>query len=167
MPDITLTQLLDIAGDHARRILVEEQQDELLPTFDLRDAEGHGYLVMTQFVGKTRDEVIDCKDAIADQVRELIAKHKAVKYVFLSEAWMILRKVYREGISTPPADSADRIEVVIATATDGVDYQLRRWLIKRDGGKCVDLALDPALEGERQRPSGRFDNLLNAKGAST
>ena len=73
---------------------------------------------------------------------------------------MIVRHKWTEGVSTAPADSADRIEVVMATAQDRADYRLRRWRIERDRrGKVVDLVLD-VIEGDTPTPSGRFDGLL-------
>ena len=49
----TLDQLLDVAGDHARAVIIGLQQ-EMQPLFDLRDAEGRGYLVSGEFTGDTR-----------------------------------------------------------------------------------------------------------------
>ena len=159
----TLDEMLDTAGAHARNVLVEKQLQTMLPIFHLSDAEGTGYIVGADFTGDTPEEVIDCKDVIAEMVRALCVKHKIVQYLFMSEAWMIVRQNnWKEGISTPPSEAADRIEVVIATAQDGNGgYRARRWLLKRNKrGKAIDLVLDPAIEGETPKPSGRFDGLL-------
>ena len=138
----SLDELLAAAELHARTILIE-RQEPLIPLFHLSDAEGDGYIVSGDFRGETPDEVIQSKDAVAAFVREVIAEHKIVNYSFLSEAWMIVRQKWTEGVSTPPSESADRIEVVIATAQSRTDYRLRRWRIERDRrGKVVDLALD-------------------------
>ena len=66
---------------------------------------------------------------------------------------------WQEGMSPPPSEADDRVEVVIVVATDGDNYKSRRWRIKRDGKKAVDLVLD-SIEGEQGRPWGRFDSLL-------
>ena len=161
MTALSLSEMLDVAGAHARTILIDKQLGSMTPLFDLRDAEGNAHIVGGEFTGDTYEEEIACKDAFAALVRKLIIQHKIVQYSFMTEAWMIVRTKYTEGISTPPAESADRIEVVIATAQSGEDYQMRRWLLKRDkSGKAVDLVPDPMMEGETPTPSGRFDNLL-------
>ena len=160
----SLSEMLDVAGAHARTVLIDKQTESMLPIFDLRDAEGNGYIVAGEFTGDTRDEEVACKDAFAALVRKLIIQHKIIQYSFMTEAWMIVRTKYTEGISTPPVDCADRIEVVIATAQSGTEYQMRRWLLQRDAsGKAVDLVPDPPLEGETPTPSGRFDNLLDGQ----
>lgn len=156
---ITLQRMLDVAGNHARTILVEKQQESLLPLFDLRDVDGQGYIVGGEFRGDTPAEVIAAKDAVAAFVRRLCGEHKIVQYSFLSEAWMIKRKEWIEGVTPPPSEADDRVEVVIATATDGKDYICQRWLIKRQDGKVIDLVPDGLTD--KIQPSGRFDKLLD------
>lgn len=156
----SLDVLLDAAELHARTILIE-RQEPLMLMFHLSDAEGSAYIVSGEFTGETPDEVIESKDAVAAFVREVIAEHKIVNYSFMSEAWMIVRQQWTEGVSTAPSDSADRIEVVIATAQDRADYRFRRWRIERDRrGKVVDLVLDVTEGGLLGKQSGRFDGLL-------
>jgi len=153
---ISLTELLDLAEKHARTVLIE-RQDDLMPLFDLRDGEGRSMIFGGPFVGGSQEEVATFKDAIAELIRQKIIEHKIVAYSFMSEAWMIVRPA-----ASPeelPSECDDRVEVVIAMATDGVDYQHRRWLIERKGKRCVDLKLDSA--GEMVEPTGRFDKLLN------
>ena len=95
--------MLDVAEQHAMRVIVKNQM-ELIPLFDLRDAEGQAYIVAGEFTGDTRDEVVTSKDAVAAFVRKLIGEHKIVQYSFLSEAWMIVRPgTWEEGMSPPPA----------------------------------------------------------------
>ena len=151
--------MLDFAGQHARTVLVG-LQEQMIPIFHLFDAEGQSYVAAAEFSGDTYDEIIRCKDAVAQSVRRLIVEHKIVQYSFMSEAWMVVRSAeWEEGMSPPPSEADDRIEVVIVTATDGKAYKSRRWRIKRDGEKCVDLALD-STPAEEARPWGRFDSLL-------
>jgi hypothetical protein len=152
-----LTDLLDTAEKYVRHVIVENQE-ELLPVFELRNASGDSFVVGAPFVGDSPEEVADCKDMVAGVIRHLIIEHKIVAYSFMSEAWMIVRHKWTPGVSTAPADSADRVEVVMAIATDGAEYLHRRWLIKRKGKRCVDLTLDST--GETIEPSGRFDRLL-------
>ena len=157
----SLSEMLDIAGKHATMVIIGAQS-QMIPLFDLRDARGDSYLVAEQFVGATPADVVDRKDAVADFVREMIVRHKIIQYSFMSEAWMIKRKDWKGGVSAPPSEADDRIECVIAIATDGKDYLSRRWLIKREGETCVDLVLDS--DGDTtQRPWGRFDNLLGGE----
>ncbi len=155
---ISLTDMLDLAEKHARTVLIE-RQDDLMPLFDLRDGDGHSYIFGGPFVGQDADEVAAFKDMIAETIRQQIIEHKIVAYLFMSEAWMVVRRNIPGKKLPLPSKCDDRVEIVMAMATDGVDYQHRRWLIKREGEKCVDLKLDS--EGETVTPSGRFDKLLN------
>ena len=149
----TLAQLLDVAEDHARRVRIEHQQ-QIIPLFDLRDADGDSCLVAGEFTGDNQDEVDRCKDAFAAFVRGKIAEHAIVAYSFMSEAWMIVRQEYTPGVSVRPAAADDRVEVVIATAQDGEAYLLRRWLMKRDKrGRVIDLVRDSTV-GEEARAIG-------------
>ena len=163
MPLPTLAQMLDVAEDHARTVLVKNQLGSMIPVFDLRDAKGDARIVAGEFTGETPAEVVDTKDAIAKFVRTLIQEHDIVQYSFLSEAWMIVRKApadYIAGVSVPPSEADDRVEVVICTAQSRTDFAMRRWRIKRDKKGCVvDLVLD-SNAGEKAKPSGRFDSLL-------
>jgi hypothetical protein len=160
MTGTALTRLLDVAEKHARLICIEHQQ-ELLPIFHLCGADGQSYIVAAPFEGDTRDEVTENKDAVAAFVRAMIAEKGIVSYAFISEAWMIVRQKWDARVSTPPSESADRVEVVIATAQDrDGHYEMRRWLIKRDGKKCVDLIVD-VTEEEIAGPVGRFDGLFD------
>jgi hypothetical protein len=154
-----LTNLLDAAEAHARGILIGTAE-ALIPVFMLQDGEDQGYLVATPFVGENANEVAHVKDAVAYAVRRMIKAKKIVRYSFLSEAWMTVRPPgWNEAMGPPPSESDDRREVVIAMATDGGDYKLRRWLIKRNGEQCVDLILDS--KGDEVGPGGgRFDHLL-------
>ena len=149
-----LDRLLRVAEFHARMVLVTHQQDALTPLFHLVCPGTHDLIVATPFHGD------ESKDAVAQDIRKLIREHQATAYMFVSEAWMIVRsKDYVLG-KERPATAKDRVEVVIAVATDGVDHKLARWRIKRDKkGRCVDLVLDSEGEDIGDR-SGRFDNLF-------
>lgn len=155
-----LVKLLNMAERYAKSILVGSNAD-LTPIFDLRDADDESYVVETPFSGKDFEEVERCKNHAADAVRDLIHKHGIVRYGFLSEGWMIVRQKYIPGLSQQPSEADDRIEVVIAIATDGVNTKQRRWRIKRDGAKCISLALDHTSD-ERATFGGRFGSLLIA-----
>jgi hypothetical protein len=148
-----LTALLDAAETHAQHVLVDSGQDELLPLFHLCGPDGD-ILVATPFCGD------ESKDFAAHGVRQLIRQHRITRYSFLSEAWMIKRKSYLPGLGPRPSEADDRVEVVIATATDGVAHRYRRWRIKRDGTKCVALVRDDAADEVPAKTHGRFDNLF-------
>ena len=148
-----LDRLLDVAETHARNTLVMFGMDELLPLFHLSCPGTHDHIIQVRFSGDAS------KDEAAQMIREKIRETGATAYMFLSEAWMVVRKEYTAQ-SVRPADADDRVEVVLALATDGVDYRTRRWRIKRDRrGRCVDLKLD-STGGETRAGGGRFDNLF-------
>jgi hypothetical protein len=147
-----LDRLLRVAEHHARTVLVTAQLGELTPLFHLVCPGTHDLIVQAPFHGD------DSKEAAAQEIRELIREHSVTAYMFVSEAWMIVRSA-EAGVSERAAQAKDRVEVVIAIATDGVDHKLRRWRIKRDKkGRCVDLALDS--EAGESPGYGRFDNLF-------
>ena len=109
----SLDQLLDVAGQHARAVVIGLQQ-QMMPLFHLFDAEGQGYLVAGEFTGGTNDEITQSKDAVAAFVRSLIVEHKIVRYSFLSEVWMIVRpREWEEGMSPGPTEADDRVEAVL------------------------------------------------------
>jgi hypothetical protein len=162
LTDESLGKLLDVAETHARAVLVGSEQ-QLPPIFDLEGADGQRYIVATPFSGEDADDVIGNKDMVARMVRELIREKGVVRYSFLSEAWMIVRpSSWQDGMGAPPSEADDRVEVVVALATDGVDYRARRWRIKRDGAQCIDLVFDSQDE-EVSSGGGRFDNLLSPR----
>jgi len=154
-----LTLLLDAAENQARSVLIGTAE-ELIPVFLLQDAEGQDYLVATPFVGENADELAHVKDAVAYAVRRFIKTKKIVRYSFLSEGWLIVRPPGTEyDAGPPPSEAEDRVEVVLAIATDGVDYQARRWRIKRAGKRCAALVLD-SMDDQKGPGGGRFDHLL-------
>ena len=147
----TLAQLLDVAEDHARRVRIEHQQ-QIIPLFDLRDADGDSCLVAGEFTGDNQDEVDRCKDAFAAFVRGKIAEHAIVISLLVHERGVDDRTT---GIY-PQASRFGRrrltiliaSEVVIATAQDGEAYLFRRWLMKRDKrGRVIDLTAVRELNG--------------------
>ena len=151
-PPDPLTMLLDAAEQHARQILVICGEDELVPVFHLWGADGRHYLVGKPFDGERT------KRTTALAVRDMIREQGIVRYSFVSEGWAIVRS--KEFITGPvrPSEADDRIEVVVAIATDGVDYKSRCWRIRRHEGRCIDLELD----GNQcvAAGGGRFDNLF-------
>ena len=153
--DSVLDRLLNVAEVHARTTLVTLGMDELVPLFHLVCPGTHDYIMQARFSG---DEF---KDEAAQIVREKIWETGATAYMFLSEAWMINRPPgYDPATSTRPSAADDRIEVVIAMATDGVGYKARRWRIMRgQRGQCVDLVLD-SKDDEIRQGGGRFDDLF-------
>jgi len=77
-------------------------------------------------------------------IARIFEERQVVAYSFLSEAWKAeAPKDWVPGQALPvlPADNPDRIEVVIAMASDGKNEQWKTWKIKRDHNERV-IALE-------------------------
>jgi hypothetical protein len=134
-----LDALLKHAGEHARNVLVEMKQTELLPTFLMIAAEEN--ILMP---APWRDEG---EKRIMLAAARAIMKDKGVTcYSLVSEAWTAVQpKGWKPGMPQGPlpADRPDRKEIVIAIAADKATSKSRVWdIVRGEGGTIVDLRLD-------------------------
>lgn len=76
-------------------------------------------------------------------IKHELARHKAIAYSFVTEAWQA--KEPKEGEPWHGASEVpDRQEIVVAFATDGTTTKWRRWKMIRDGaGKVTELTAIP------------------------
>jgi len=128
---IALKDLLDVAETHVRVVLEKLKMGSLVPTWLLVNQKDQVQLVGTPWEDDAQ------KEAIARMLRKKMRTDSIVAYSFITEAWMAAGE---EGIDyTEPVPEekrarsrVDRIEVVLAFATDGKEQQSRSWAIKRD-----------------------------------
>jgi hypothetical protein len=149
-----LDALLDNAGQHARIVLVEMKETELLPTFLMIAAEEN--ILMPAPWG---DEIE--KKVLLRAAREIMKAKGVSRYSMVSEAWTAKQpEGWKPGMPQGPlpADRPDRKEVVIAIAADKTATKSRVWdIVRGEGGSVVDLRLDDAA---LQDLSGRMGELL-------
>jgi hypothetical protein len=149
-----LDALLELAGDHARRVLVEMKEAELTPTFlMITDRE----TIFTPALWRDERE----KAAILAAVRAIMKKRGVVRYSMVSEAWTAMQpEGWKPGMPQGPlpGDRPDRKEVVIAIAADKATSKSRTWdIIRGESGSIVELRRDKA---ELKDLGGRMAELL-------
>jgi hypothetical protein len=132
-----LSKLADLAGDHARIVLIKMQMD-LMPSWILIDEKGACEVVGTPWLNPEQ------KEAAARVMRKRMRKQKTVAYSLVVEAWAAQAPPgWKEGDPrTPNEKRPDRQEVVIAFATDGKRIEWRHWATRRDYLERV-VALEP------------------------
>jgi|HubBroStandDraft_6_1064221.scaffolds.fasta_scaffold753868_2 hypothetical protein len=148
-----LDALLDKAGQHARIVLLEMKETELLPTFLMIAAEEN--ILMPAPWG---DEIE--KKVLLRAAREIMKAKGVSRYSMVSEAWTAKQpEGWKPGMPQGPlpSDRPDRKEVVIAIAADKTATKSRLWdIVRGEGGTIVDLRLDQAA----QDLGGRMGELL-------
>jgi hypothetical protein len=108
-----LTNLADLAGEHAKRVLVDLGQ-RLMPQWVLVNARGGCDIVGTPW----RDDRE--KELVTERMRKEMRKRKVTAYSLVIEAWAAAAPPgWKEGDPrTPNWQRPDRREVVVAFATD-------------------------------------------------
>jgi hypothetical protein len=151
-----LSQLADLAGEHARMVLVDLGQD-MMPCWLMIDRKGEAHIVGTPW----RDEME--KDAMAAQMRAEMRRLDVVAYSLVVEAWAAQAPPgWKPGEPHIPSELApNRKEVVIAFATDGNDIEWREWETKRNPAGEV-IALEP-VSMEDQGPVSWMTELLKSR----
>jgi hypothetical protein len=161
----TLADLVRMAREQAERILIGTTE-ELMPLWHIVPGDGSPHVIVgTPFEGGPS------KDMVAFAVSKLMRDHQAVKYAFMSEAWMATVKQEdwnEDGDNTPPSERPDRIEIVMVLAQGYDEPTIQRaWKILRgeDGKTCIGLEEmpDPGYDGIQ----GRFANLLPPRSTPT
>lgn len=139
------TQILMIAGlmeDMARKRLVEDGDDSLMPMFHIVMVDGEDQILATPWRN-------DQEKHIAQQmVRERLKDPRARAYGFISEAWMARYETHEMSKGDPPEimprDRLDRIEVVIISVSTRAKRYMKalrmlRGGVKQNDGKVIAL----------------------------
>ncbi len=140
---LPVPELLRLAGDHARHILLERRERQLMPSYVLIGADGLGHVVGTGW--RNDDEKI----AAIAQVRDLAREYRAVALSFVTEAWVTDTLHQPDALTMRPSEHPQRHEVVHAFATDKNHTQMAQWQIVRDrpGGNIIALVEDKIPDG--------------------
>jgi hypothetical protein len=148
-----LDALLEQAGEHARRVLVEMKEATLMPVFLMIGPEDN--ILMP---APWRDD--DEKRFMLAAARDIMKDKRIVRYSVVSEAWSAIQpKDWKRGMPEGPAPSErpDRKEIVIAIAADKTTAKSRAWdIVRGEGGSIVDLRRDEDVVSQ----GGRMAELL-------
>jgi hypothetical protein len=175
VPLDTLTWLLRCGERHARRVLLKDAADQMMPFYHLVTPE-------------KQDVVLACEwDSLDEKLAAMaIAKHTAhdlhaTAALFVTEAWVVKRKLdgvpntewhrrrFKEMLqdNTPPMEHPDRIEVVAMFATDGKDTRsiILQTIRDKPGGKIIALVKDLSYQDDDYKLTGRMiDGLIEHPG---
>jgi hypothetical protein len=156
-PKPELDRLIEIAIQQAERVLVNQPNASILPTFVMERGNGEVAIFATPWSSE-RD-----KDITVFALRRVMRNDNVERYSFISEAWMAVAVPGTENKSRlaaheMPSQRPDRVEVVIISASDKTEVRSAMLRIVRgEGGTVVRLDRDRA---EAKHVRGRFADLL-------
>jgi hypothetical protein len=153
---MNLKNLVNLAEAHARTIMIEFQMD-LVPAWLLVDKHDQVHILGTPWQNNHEKAVAEAK------VKAFMRKHEIIKYSFVVEAWEAealsgtdLEEIPEE---QRPRNRADRIETVIACATDNAKAEWRMWrTIRNRKGKVINLK--PYRIDSDREPEGWMRDML-------
>ncbi|HEX3521266.1 MAG TPA: hypothetical protein VHT52_04175 [Stellaceae bacterium] len=148
--------LLKSAEDHARRVMIGGK-GQLCPLAHLVRADGEEAVIGTPWKDEFEREVT------YRALRALLHDGSVIRYMLLSEAWASKAPPgWKLGDPDPdplPADSPDRVEIVMACAVERGGRTVRSWETKRDAaGNCVELVEQADTSEWRGRWLGLFED---------
>jgi hypothetical protein len=159
-----LRALVQRAGDHARKMLIDEGENEFIGMFHLVAPTGGTDAVIVCPWHDDEEKLL----AIA-KVKQISHRMRAVAALFAGEVWLVEREAptpwhaKRIFDADPPSQQPDRIEAVFAVATDGKETVANTWQIvrTRPGGPVLALVKRGEKIGNFQ---GRLvDGLIPAR----
>jgi len=144
-----LRELLDGASDMAADVFYEV--GEIEPTWIAENVDGLVMVLRTPFT----DADIS-KDIVVRSMRKLFKERNVVRYVFVSEAWIVEFKDHMD--AGRPSQHPDRREIIMLRGEDinGDVIGATRYILRPEVGKpkLTELKID---EGEF---SGRFTGMF-------
>ena len=154
---MNLKDLVNLAGTHARTVMIGLQQD-LVPVWLCIDKDGQPVIIATPWSN-------DREKALAKRkMKTYMRDHGIDSYSFVTEAWQATVPAGTDldelTESDRPTNRADRIEVVVACATDNAHAEWRMWkTIRNSKGQVVDLE---RLQTDSERePEGWMRDMLD------
>ena len=120
------------------------EKDDMMPVWHIMYQDGHSIVIGTPW-GNQREKI-----AVFKAMRQSLRATNAVAYCVTIEAWLASEKL-REGETLAdfekrsdrvrPSQRPDRIEVLMAFASDGTEKRSRAWNIHRDiRGRIASLS---------------------------
>ena len=155
--DSELDKLIQLAVEHAERVLIGHPGASILPSFVVETGDGQLAIIATPWANE-RDKQITVL-----ALRATMRKAGVVRYSFISEAWMAIAPAGTEHKTRladheMPANRPDRVEVVIISASDAKEVRsVMLRIIRGEAGTVVRLDRDQA---DAKAVKGRFVDLL-------
>jgi hypothetical protein len=148
---MTLSELTEMAVEHAKDVLLDQPGASLVPTFLIQGRD------RTTIVGAPFDGELE-KDIVADAIRFTLKRERADSYSFMSEAWVITQFPGEPYIQ--PSKSDKRREAVVIIAVDRAGGgRMQTFEMKRDHtGMVVELEARGDFDGPQ---GGRFADLFH------
>ena len=142
-----LIQLVELAGKHARQVLVDLQMS-MMPTWLYIDRQGSAHVCGTPWENPGE------KKEMIREVQMMMHRDGAICYSLATEAWAAFAPKGWDPDKDPPilaGDQPDRREVVIAFAVDRENNsEWRRWAMRRDGiGMVTALDEESFMDAEK------------------
>jgi hypothetical protein len=153
-----LITLVELAGDHAKLILIKRRQP-LIPQWLLVDKRGKVELIATPWSNERE------RDIVAKYLRKHVRESQIEAYSFVIEAWAaIAPEGWKEGDPRLPNwMRPDRTEIVVALATDGSSVECREWTIQRDHLENVRALAPSEKPADMRKLGGWMAELLSPK----
>jgi hypothetical protein len=136
---MNLHRMLTLMERHAHRVLLKKHEPSLTPMYHIIPAVGQHLIIGCNW--KDTDEKLIALEFIKQKAIEC----HATQIGFISEVWMVkYDNPSPDLLVDPPSESPNRVECVLAVATDGFETMSKSWRIIRDkpGGKIVKLSLE-------------------------
>jgi hypothetical protein len=137
MKKLDLNELIDLAFNHARTVLIEYKQASMVPAFSILRKD---HTVDITGAPWSNDE--EKAEAIA-WMKKYLKEQGALAYCVVGEAWSATYDKHQLGANlVPPAKSDRRVEVVIAVAADREGHKVMRAheIIRGDDGSVIDFS---------------------------
>jgi hypothetical protein len=140
-----LSRLVEVAGEHARMVLIRLRQ-QMMPQWVMVNQGGYLDIMATPW-RNDREKMV-----FAHGLRKYMRERRIQAYSVVVEAWAaVAPKGWKPGEPHMPNwMNPERREVVIALATDGKEIEWRQWAVQRDYEDNV-RALEPT-----ELPEGRI-----------
>lgn len=139
----TLPKLVQIAGEHAKAVLIGLGQP-LMPSWVYIDGTNQLHVLATPW--RSDQEKVQ----VGTQMRRILREAQAQAYSLVVEAWAARAPAgWKPDQKVPirPSNRPDRQEIVVAFATDGERTEWRRWEIVRDWQESVTALNEQAFDG--------------------
>ena len=160
--NLPLDSLLELAGNHARTVLVEAKQRSMVPTWLLISQNGNVMIVGTPW------ENDQAKQRVRKLMRAHMKKLGVVAYSFVTEAWQATVEPEEIDRATMtlfdemrrPGNRGDREEVVMACAATATEVKWRTWRIVREATTERIVGLKEKPFGSENPPQGWLCEML-------
>ena len=152
----SLEKMIDVAFRHVKAVLIDQENNELIPVWAVLNNKGQTAILMTPFT-----DGVQSKDLAAMALSIVMKQTGAIRYTFACEAWTVHCDPNEGMPERPPSQDDRRIEVVMISGAERGQTLMKMWEIVRDDqAKIVELKPYMADVEGSVTSTGRFANLL-------